>query len=159
MLRPILLRGKAGAGYGAVAGDRPGGLGTASFQTSDGLIVSALVAVNSFGVPMAVAGGEALPDGTIDLPKLGMLGTNTTIGAVATNLKLDKAGCRRMAIMAQDGLARTLRPIHTPFDGDTVFAMSTAAYAPEQDLAVSLAIAGTLAADAMAVAVKRAVSG
>lgn len=146
--------GAAGAGYGAVAGGDAGGVGTASLVTKAGLQVSALIAVNSFG---SVTNEPNQGVGHIDLPELGFVGTNTTIGAVATNVTLDKAACTRLAIMAQDGLARTIRPIHTPFDGDTVFAMSTGAKTLEEDPASTMAILGTLAADCVAKAVLNAV--
>jgi L-aminopeptidase/D-esterase-like protein len=81
---------------------------------------------------------------------------NTTIAVVATNARLDKASAKRLAIMAQDGLARSIRPVHTPQDGDTVFALATGAH----DLGVdplALAELGTLAADCLARAVARGV--
>lgn len=147
--------GSIGAGYGATAGGQKGGLGTASLQLPDGTIVAALVAVNSFGGAI----GKQVPDhGHVDLPKLGFVGANTTIAAVATNLVLDKAGCKRLAIMAQDGFARAIRPIHTPFDGDTVFALSTGAHAPTMDPGVVMAVVGTLAADCLVRAIEKAVA-
>ena len=82
-------------------------------------------------------------------------GANTTIAVVATDAALDKGGCRRLAIMAQDGLARAIRPVHTPFDGDTVFALSTGAGPPVEPAA--LARLGSAAADCLARAVMRAV--
>jgi L-aminopeptidase/D-esterase-like protein len=81
---------------------------------------------------------------------------NTTIAVVATNARLDKASARRLAVMAQDGLARSIRPVHTPQDGDTVFAIATGT----RDLAgdpLALAELGTLAADCLARAVARGV--
>ena len=146
--------GSVGAGYGAQAGAQKGGIASASLVTDDGIIVSAIVAVNSFGVV-----GSKHEHGVIDMPKVGFVGTNTTIGAVATNLALDKSGCTRMAIMAQDGYARSIRPIHTPFDGDTVFAMATGEKAIEGDLAPMLALVGTLAADCVVRAIEKAVAG
>lgn len=144
--------GRAGAGFGATAGGQPGGIGSASLQTDDGIIVSAIVAVNSFG------NVDSTPEhGIIDFPKLGFVGTNTTIGAVATNLDLDKAACTRLAMMAQDGYARAIRPIHTPFDGDTVFAMSTGARKLTGELAPQLALIGTMAADCVAKSIEKAV--
>lgn len=153
--------GLIGAGRGATAGAEAGGLGTASFtDTATGLVVSAMVAVNSFGNRTPEAGGAPIVPGEIDLPKLGLIAGNTTIAIVATNLTLDKAGAKRLAMMAQDGLARTLRPIHTPFDGDTVFAVSTEGLSIEGAglgvAASTMAVVGSLAADALAVAVGRA---
>ena len=85
----------------------------------------------------------------------GTRGANTTVAVVATDAALEKGGCRRLAIMAQDGLARAIRPVHTPFDGDTVFALSTGA-GPLVDPA-ALARLGSAAADCLARAVMRAV--
>jgi L-aminopeptidase/D-esterase-like protein len=81
---------------------------------------------------------------------------NTTIAVVATNARLDKGNARRLAIMAQDGLARSIRPVHTPHDGDTVFAVATGTHeiAPEPHVLGDL---GTLAADCLARAVARGV--
>lgn len=146
--------GRIGAGYGARAGAEPGGIGTASLETEDGIRVGALVAVNSFGSVMDENGHQ---HGLVDLPKLGLVGGNTTIAAVATNLDLSKASCRRLAMMAQDGLARSVRPIHTPFDGDTVFALATGEQVPEAEAATLMAIVGTLAADCLDRAVRKAV--
>ncbi len=147
-----VAHGKAGAGYGATAGAATGGIASASLVTEDGIIVSAIVAVNSFGI----ANGDHT-HGVVDMPKLGFVGTNTTIGAVATNLALDKAGCTRLAMMAQDGYARSIRPIHTPFDGDTVFAMATGDKQVDGELAPTLALVGTLAADCVVRAIEKAV--
>lgn len=147
-----VAHGKAGAGYGATAGAATGGIASASLVTEDGIIVSAIVAVNSFGI----ANGDHA-HGVVDMPKLGFVGTNTTIGAVATNLALDKAGCTRLAMMAQDGYARSIRPIHTPFDGDTVFAMATGDKQVDGELAPTLALVGTLAADCVVRAIEKAV--
>jgi len=146
--------GRAGAGYGAQAGAQKGGIASASLVTDDGVVVSAIVAVNSFGI----ANGTH-SHGVVDMPKVGFVGTNTTIGAVATNLALDKASCTRLAMMAQDGYARSIRPIHTPFDGDTVFAMATGDKQIEGALAPILALVGTLAADCVARAIEKAVAG
>ncbi|GAB4577031.1 MAG: P1 family peptidase [Rhodothalassiaceae bacterium] len=145
-------RGRAGAGYGALAGDRAGGLGSACLLSECGFRVGALVAVNAFGPPLDDRCDRIL------MPKLGLVGTNTTIALVATDLALDKAGARRLAIMAHDGLARTLRPVHTPFDGDTVFAMATGDVPVPAPAPRSLLIAGTMAADALAAAVRDALA-
>ncbi|MBV8970819.1 MAG: P1 family peptidase [Sphingomonadaceae bacterium] len=148
--------GAVGAGYGAVAGSRPGGIGTARVA-SDGLAVGALVAVNSFG---EVHAAEP-PAGPVPLPKLaraaGLAAQSTCIGVVATAAPLTRAQAQRVAMMAHDGLARAIRPIHTPFDGDTLFALSTGPATGVDP--VQLALIGTLAADAVARAVRRAVFG
>ncbi len=145
--------GRVGAGFGATAGSRPGGIGSASV-TAHGLTVGALVAVNSFG---EVYAGEP-PAGEVALPKLaragGLAAQSTCIGAVATAAPLTRAQAQRVAMMAHDGLARAIRPIHTC---DTLFALSTGPASGVDP--VTLAILGTLAADAVARAVRRAVFG
>jgi len=147
--------GPIGAGFGATAGSRPGGIGSASVS-AHGLTVGALVAVNSFGEVYA----SEPPAGDVPLPKLGRAGgltaQSTCIGVVATAAGLTRAQAQRVAMMAHDGLARTIRPIHTPFDGDTLFALSTG---PADGVdAVTVAVLGTLAADAVVRAVRRAVN-
>lgn len=169
--------GNFGAGAGATVGKlfggkraMKGGLGTASVKVG-GLTVGAIVAVNAVGditdpaTGKLIAGartpdgkklqgtmagilrGEALP------PMLG--GTNTTIGVVATDAKLDKAQAQKVAQMAHDGLARTINPAHTMFDGDTIFAIATGKTQSSQTANVTLI--GALAAEAMAQAVIRAI--
>ncbi|WP_374764841.1 P1 family peptidase [Yunchengibacter salinarum] len=150
--------GRVGAGFGATAGRRRGGLGTACLKGPGGFKMAALVAVNSFGDVTDQAGGDPVTLGQVPLPKLGILGGNTTLAAVATDLDLTKAQCQRLATMAHDGLARAIRPLHTPYDGDSVFALSLGSMAPAEPLATTLAVAGTLAADALVMAVRRAVA-
>jgi L-aminopeptidase/D-esterase-like protein len=176
--------GNIGAGYGAAAGRLKGGLGSASWVEEDGLIVAALVAVNAVGsaltpglrgfwaAPYEQAGEfgglkpPATGQGDIDLglaaeSRIAMPhpGGHTCIGVVATNAALDKTALRHVAGMAHDGLARAIRPVHTPFDGDTLFAMATAGW---QDAAVTdaarpwlIARVGSIAADCVARAVAR----
>jgi L-aminopeptidase/D-esterase-like protein len=170
--------GNHGAGLGAVSGGIKGGLGSASFVYEDGnreITVGALAAVNSMGsvtmpgCPVMWAypfergnefGGQFLPaeknefelDYAFELP----VGKNTTLVVVATDAVLSKPQARRIAIMAQDGLARAIRPIHSPFDGDSVFALSTG----KQELSdpgSGLAKLGMLAADCVARAIARGV--
>ena len=169
--------GTAGAGYGAMAGALKGGTGSASIIAGDGISVGAIVCVNSFGSVVAPGGrafwaspyevgGEfgglgsaslgAAPDDwglakADPLPR-----TNTTIACVATNVALTPAQARRVAIMAQDGLARAIRPVHAPFDGDVVFALSTASRTLDGG-DMMLARVGALAADVLARAVARGV--
>lgn len=137
--------GSHGAGTGAVAGDVKGGLGSASLVLEDGTVVAALAAVNALGSPLVPhtgcfwAGLDEI-DGEFGglgaaaahnprimpaIPKLAAAQGNTTIAIIATDAGLDKAGCQRLAVAAHDGMARALRPAHTPFDGDCVFALST----------------------------------
>lgn len=175
---PDFALGNAGAGLGAKAGTLKGGLGSASAFDAAGRGVGALVAVNSMGGvvmpgsrafwawPFEIDGefGGARPDGYLgpppaDLPAHLMPAdsapSNTTIAIVATNLALTKAECRRLAVMAQDGLARAIRPVHTPLDGDVVFAVATG----ERPLSGmgELALVGAMAADCLARAVARGV--
>ena len=131
-------RGPLGAGTGATAGkwrgpDRavPGGLGSASARR-DGLIVAALMVVNSVGDGWT--GGSARPsDGSGDRPRVWDPAGSavrpgreaTTIGVVVTNARTDKLGCRLVAESAHDGLARSLDPVHTAADGDAVVVAAT----------------------------------
>lgn len=175
--------GNAGAGLGARAGALKGGLGSASSVTADGLQIGALVAVNSFGSavmpgsdrfwawPWEMAGefgglgpppedwrGEPempLPPGSALNPHVLSEAANTSIAVVAVNVALGKGEAQRIAIMAQDGLARAIRPIHTPFDGDSVFVLATGAVVLTGP--AMLARLGHIAADTLARAVARGV--
>lgn len=171
--------GNTGAGLGAKAGRLKGGIGSASLQLAVGATVGAVVAVNSWGSAVRPDCGRlwaaelALP-GEIprqpDLPATPLdpedfsacaaaaAGANTTIAVVATDMPLDKSACRRLAMMAQDGLAWAIRPAHTPFDGDTVFALSTAAPGGAGGGAdpMLLALLGHAAANCLARAIMRA---
>jgi L-aminopeptidase/D-esterase-like protein len=170
------MEGNVGAGSGATIGKLAGasramrgGLGSASITMPGGLVVAALVVVNTVGdvidpaTDRVVAGvrtadGKGLADVRLllrsgALPPSAAFGRNTTIGVVATNAALTKAQARRMAQMAHDGLARTIWPAHTMFDGDTMFALSTGA----REGAPDMLTIGALAADAVSAAVLRAV--
>lgn len=169
--------GTAGAGYGAMAGSLKGGIGSASVVAGDGMTVGALVAVNCWGSVVAPGGGSfwAAPyEIGAEFGGLGAAGLsaapedwglaktqggarNTTIACVATDVALTPAQAKRVAIMAQDGLARAIRPIHAPFDGDVVFAISTARRPTPADADFTVARLGALAADTLARAVARAV--
>ena len=174
--------GTAGAGYGAMAGTLKGGLGSASIITPDGYTVGAVVAVNSFGAVVApggrtfwaapyelgaefgglgAAGLAAGPDdwGLAKAAPTAALGPrqNTTIACVATDAALTPAQTRRLAIMAQAGLARAIRPVFAPFDGDVVFALSTGARRLAEPANMTLARLGALAADTLARAIARGV--
>ncbi|MBB5516879.1 D-aminopeptidase [Rubricella aquisinus] len=139
----VFALGTAGAGTGAIAGRLKGGLGSASLVVG-GITVGALVAVNSLGNttmgdgpefwanPFEVDGefghcgaGHATLSDTFQTKLDAMERGNTTIAIVATDAKLDKAGCTRLATAAHDGLARAIVPSHTPMDGDLTFAIST----------------------------------
>lgn len=170
--------GTAGAGYGAMAGRLKGGTGSASIVAADGITVGAVVCVNSFGSVVAPGGRTfwAAPYEVGD--EFGGLGPaglaaqgdiwglakvdpaermNTTIACVATDVALTPAQAKRVAVMAQDGLARAIRPIHAPFDGDVVFALSTAARPLGDGGDFTIARIGALAADVLARAVARGV--
>jgi L-aminopeptidase/D-esterase-like protein len=161
--------GRVGAGRGAMAGTVPGGVGSASIALEHGLVVGALVVANPVGAVCRDGGwpagvGDPFPDQS-RLAQMGRLqpGANTTLAVVACNARLDKAEARRLAIMAQDGLARAIRPVHTPFDGDVVFALASGAIALEalnEDVprAWWLARLGAAAADVVARAIVRAVA-
>ncbi len=175
---PDFALGNAGAGTGAVAGGLKGGLGSAS-GLWNGFTVGALVAVNSAGAcgdartgrlwayDHAI-GDEMGPAPRNPCPELGRLkfdlnpqaarpGTNTTIAIVATDAKLGKAEAKRLAIMAGDGLAIAIRPLHTPFDGDTVFAAATGLVDLPANRPLALAGLGAVAATTLARAVGRAI--
>jgi len=146
-----------------------GGIGSACETTEDGISVGALVAVNSFGEVVdpdsgrVVAGPRAEQGAFADT--LAVLSSrpsvppfagdpNSTIGVVATDAALSKSDCCRLAVMAQAGLTRAIRPAHTPVDGDTMFALATGAKEQPADL---LRL-GSLAARAVERAILRAVS-
>ncbi|MGI9387416.1 MAG: P1 family peptidase, partial [Methyloligellaceae bacterium] len=172
--------GTAGAGYGAMTARYAGGLGSASLDLGDGLFVGALAAVNPLGcvtiadgphvwaAPLEINGefgGHGWPakfTGVVYEPPLkggretASPGQNTTLCVVATNAKLTKRQCWRVAVMAQTGLARAIYPVHTPLDGDVVFALSTGnTHAPETP--ADLARLGAHAATTLARAITRGV--
>lgn len=151
------VSGAFGAGHGARAGSRPGGIGSVSARLASGATVAVLLAVNSFG---EVYEG-APPSGDVPMPKLragvSLARQNTCIGVIATDLPLTGAEAKRVAMMAHDGLARAIRPVHTPFDGDTLFMLSTGADGTAGALA--LVELGTVAADLVAAAARKAVFG
>lgn len=182
--------GSVGAGRGAMAGVEKGGVGSASLDLGDGLIVGVLAAVNPVGSvympggetfwawPFEIDGefggqssGNGAPDPSAravepipDDTKLAALGrfyagANTTLAVVATTAALTTAEATRLAMMAQDGLARAIRPAHTPFDGDVVFALSSGAVEIGEGPRRSLTIArlGSAAADTLARAIARGV--
>ena len=171
-----VAEGNIGAGAGATVGkmamgrSMKAGVGTASIALPNGLVVSAIVAVNAVGDIIdptsgkTVAGvrsedGKSLAD-VRTLLRTGVLirrpapraGENTTIGLVATNARMTKVEINRVAMMADDGFARAITPSHTVGDGDTVFALATGRWDGE----VNPTIVGAMAAEAMAEAIVRA---
>jgi D-aminopeptidase len=167
--------GSVGAGFGATTADLKGGVGSASAEVDDGPSVGALAVVNAAG--SAVIGGgpwfwaapferdaefgacglpSPLPAGALE-PRTKMGNReSTTLVAVATDAVLTKPQAKRLAMMAQTGLARALYPIHTPLDGDVVFAAATGRRQLADPL-LGLAQLGTLAANVVARSVARAV--
>jgi L-aminopeptidase/D-esterase-like protein len=132
--------GSAGAGTGALAGGIKGGLGTASEILDSGLTVAAMVAVNSLGsvidpvtgrpweIRLEVGkefGAQANRSVLLPEPPPTEISRNTTIGIVATDAVMTKAQAQKIAQMAHDGMARSIRPSHTMFDGDTIFCLAT----------------------------------
>ena len=167
--------GNVGAGAGAVVGKvfgiqhaMKGGVGTASI-TVDGVTVGALIACNALGdvidpdTAQVMAGartddGRALRDTRRALlcgqpPQPLLAGTNTTIGVVATDAILTKAQAHRLAIAAHDGLARSINPVHTMSDGDTLFSLGTG----RAGKSLGMMVLATMAAEATARATVRAV--
>lgn len=172
--RGPVAEGSVGAGTGATVGKFLGpfcatkcGLGTASQKIGSDLVVSAMVAVNALGdvvdpTTNTIVAGIRKPEGgfasTLEQMK-GIMGqnvfagTNTTIGVVATNAYLTKPQANKMAQMAHDGLAMAIRPVHTMFDGDTVFALATGKPQEKPD---DVTVIGSVAAEVMARAIVRA---
>ena len=172
-----VAEGNVGAGAGATLGKTAGreramkgGVGSAAIRLPNGLAVAALVVVNSVGdvidpaTGQVVAGvrtadGRALADARKllrdgSLLRAGAPGAaeNTTIAVVATNARLTKTQVNRVALMADDGVARAVNPSHTIGDGDTVFALATGRWSGEADASMI----GALAAEALAEAIVRA---
>ena len=160
-----LKQGNYGAGCGATVGKIRGpefvtksGIGSYSIKLDNGIVVSALVAVNALGDVYengnVIAG--ALNDNKTEflnsynlmkqgVTKGGFSIDNTTIGIIATNAKLDKAQCKKISQMAHDGYARAIFPIHTPHDGDTIFTMTTG----EIETGADLTLIGSIAVEVM----------
>jgi L-aminopeptidase/D-esterase-like protein len=170
-----VVEGNVGAGAGASIGKMFGpkqamksGLGSASVRVGDtGIVVGALVAVNAVGDVLdpktgQIIAGARKADGSGFMDSMARIregygvradSANTTIGVVATNVALDKAQATKVAQMAHDGLARTIYPVHTPSDGDTIFAVATGANSARANPGAI----GALAAEVMTRAVLRAV--
>ena len=170
--------GSAGAGMGATTATLKGGLGSASAKTSSGVLVGALAVVNAVGsatigdgpwfwaAPFEVGaeyGGRGLPAPfTADMLALRLKGgsaatamQNTTIAAVVTDATLTKAQARRLAMIAQTGMARAIYPVHAPLDGDAVFAAATCE--KPIDPVIGLTELGAVAANVLARAIARGV--
>ena len=171
--------GSAGAGMGATTANFKGGLGSASAKTSTGALVAAIVAVNAVGsvtvgdgpwfwaAPFEVGGefgGRGLPASfTPDMLAMRLKGgpaassvENTTIAVIVTDATLTKAQAKRLAMIAQTGMARAIYPVHAPLDGDTVFAAATGEKAV--DPLYGLTELGAVAANVLARAIARGVA-
>jgi len=171
-------QGSVGAGTGATVGKLLGferatksGLGSASLRLAGGVTVGALVAVNAAGDVVdpasgSVVAGPRLPGGGFarttewlrEHPPEIVLGGSTTLAVVATDAELSKVEVAKVARMAHDGLARTIDPVHTMLDGDTVFALATGASGVRADVSSVGAAAATALARAVLAAVREATS-
>jgi L-aminopeptidase/D-esterase-like protein len=167
--------GSVGAGLGATTVDLKGGIGSASATTADGVTVGALAAVNAAG-SVVVGGGPCfwagafeqngefgghgfpatVPAEALSPRTKGSARESTTLVVVATDAVLNKAQAKRLAVMAQTGLARAIYPVHTQLEGDVLFAVSTGRR-PLADPLVGLTRLGALAANVVARAVARGV--
>jgi L-aminopeptidase/D-esterase-like protein len=164
--------GRVGAGCGATVGKflsmgrcSSGGIGTASISLVNGVIIGALTVVNSLGEVLDEHGniiaGIHNDDQSGFIPSLDILkkmtqdlgfeSTNTTLSVVATNAALNKESATKIAQMAQDGVAMSIRPAHTMYDGDIVFAMSTGV------IVADVTVVGSFAAQVVAESIRRAV--
>ena len=174
--------GSVGAGTGATVGKvlgigraTKGGVGTASIELAGGIVVGALIVVNAVGDVVDPATGRIVAGARGESGFVGAAdwllaraqgrtsdgpvpGANTTIGVIATNARLTKAGAKRIAMMAHDGLALAVRPAHTMFDGDALFALGTDASATPGDTMVIGAAAGLVVSRAIVRAVESATS-
>jgi D-aminopeptidase len=167
--------GTAGGGYGATTALLKGGVGSASAVTASGFTVGAIAVVNAVGsatigegphfwaAPCEVCAEFAglgqpahVPPEALRLRIKGSLPPSTTIALVVTDAVLTKAQAKRLAIMADDGLARAIRPAHAPMDGDTVFAVATL-QRPMREESYDLTDIGLTAADCLARAIARGV--
>ena len=163
--------GSAGAGLGATTANLKGGVGSASATTRGGITVGALAVVNAMGTTVVgdgphfwsavfeqngEFGGRGAPakvtPADLAIRAKGGAQENTTLAVIATDAKLNKAQCNRLAVMAQDGLARAIYPVHTPLDGDVVFSAAIGAK-PLAGPIYGLAELGMVAANVMARAI------
>jgi L-aminopeptidase/D-esterase-like protein len=172
-------RGNIGVGAGCTVGKllglaraSRGGLGQASVHLPGGVVVSALIAVNALGDVVdpwsgTIIAGARTDDGDQLADALTVIQSqadrfmfrqppsegNTTIGVIATNARLNKIQCQKLAQMGHDGLGRTTRPAHTMYDGDCLFVLATG----ENDQAIDLSLLGAVASDVVAQAILDAV--
>jgi D-aminopeptidase len=167
--------GSVGAGTGATTVNCKGGIGSASARTPEGHVIGALVAINAVGSVLVDRGpwfwaapleqdGEfggrgwpaVFPASANDPLAKGSQPENTTLAIVATDAILTKAEAKRLAVMAQTGFSRSIYPVHTPLDGDIVFAASTGRK-PLNEVHYSLTTLGAIAGNVVARAIARGV--
>jgi L-aminopeptidase/D-esterase-like protein len=167
--------GSVGAGTGATTVNYKGGIGSASAKSSEGFVVGALAAVNAVGsavvgdgpwfwaAPFEVNGefgGHGLPQPfppqALEPRTKGSARVSTTLAVVATDAVLSKAQAKRLAVMAQSGLSRAIYPVHSPLDGDVLFAAATGRR-PLVDAELDLTRLGTVAANVVARAIARGI--
>lgn len=173
-----LKQGNYGAGCGATVGKikgqeylMKGGIGSHSIKLDNGIVVAALIAVNAFGdiyEDGKVIAGVLNDDktqllNTYEIMKKGFIKggfsiNNTTIGIVATNAKLTKAQCKKISQMAHDGYAKSIFPIHTPHDGDTIFTMATGEIDVDNDVTLLGSLATEVVQESIIKAIKNAQS-
>jgi L-aminopeptidase/D-esterase-like protein len=164
------LEGSIGAGTGATVGKAAGperamksGVGSAAVRLPDGTTVGALAVTNALGDVFGrdgriLAGARDGQGGFLDATRVllgggpgGALGANTTLGVIATDARLDRAGCRKLAELGHDALALAIRPVHTLYDGDTVFTLSVG------ERTVDPVVLGVAAVEALREAIERSV--
>jgi L-aminopeptidase/D-esterase-like protein len=144
--------GTVGAGTGATVakllgagGAMKGGIGSAARRLQDGTLVAALLAVNAVGSVYDPSTGEPIAEPrATSRSQWPLIGTNTTIGVLATTARLDSAAANRLASLGHDGLALAIRPAHTLYDGDTLFAVSLPSGEPTEPDRVALGEAAAL---------------
>ena len=172
---PDFSLGSVGAGTGATTVNCKGGIGSASAQADDGAIIGARAVVNAVGSVLidrgpwfwaapfeqeGEFGGHGLPNpfppNALNPVFKGGVRANTTLVVVATDAILNKAQAKRLAVMAQSGMSRAIYPVHTPLDGDVLFAVSTGRQ-PLADPLFAMTKLGTLAANVVARAIARGV--
>jgi L-aminopeptidase/D-esterase-like protein len=173
-----IATGRAGAGFGATTATTPGGFGMASTTLPCGVTVTALMAVNAAGSPLVgdsdcfwaapferdgEFGGRGWPEsGAGDVTALrtkaghSTAGMNTTIGVVITDAQMSKLEAKQVAVMAHDGFARALYPVHSPGDGDLLFVLASGARQLDRD-ALSMLTLGTTAANVVTRAIAQGV--
>ncbi len=167
--------GSAGAGLGASTAGLKGGIGSASAQTREGITIGAVAAVNAAGSVTIGSGPHfwaapfeqnkefggrgspsTFPPDALEPRTKGSMRENTTLAVIVTDALLTKAQCHRLAVMAQTGLPRAIYPVHTPLDGDIVFAAATGKKKLADPL-LSLTELGAIAANVLARAIARGV--